>query len=97
GHPERRLALAARRPGDGDGGAGWVEVEVRDTGPGLPGEAVADLFRPFMTTKEAGTGLGLPIVQRIVEQHGGLVMVGPGPEGGTSACFRLPSWRNDDG
>jgi len=97
GHPERRLALAARRPGDGDGGAGWVEVEVRDTGPGLPGEAVADLFRPFVTTKEAGTGLGLPIVQRIVEQHGGLVLVGPGPEGGTSACFRLPSWRNDDG
>lgn len=82
--PERRLTIATRREG------GSVAVEVRDTGPGIPAAIAGELFRPFVTTKEAGTGLGLPIVKRIVELHGGSVRVGPSAGGGTVARFTLP-------
>jgi signal transduction histidine kinase len=53
-------------------GAG-VHVEVRDTGPGLPPDTVAQLFDAFYTTKPNGLGLGLSICRSIVEAHGGLL------------------------
>lgn len=84
GPGERRLTVATRREG------GSVAVEVRDTGPGVPATIAGELFRPFVTTKEAGTGLGLPIVKRIVELHGGSVRIGPSAGGGTVARFTLP-------
>jgi len=66
-----------------------VELFVRDDGPGIPAELGDTLFAPFVTSKEAGTGLGLTIVKRIVDRHGGSVQLGPGPERGTVAVVTL--------
>jgi len=52
-----------------------VTVEVEDTGGGIPAEILRNIFNPFFTTKEGGTGLGLPISHRIVEQHRGRIEV----------------------
>ena len=58
-----------------------IEVEVRDTGPGLTPEESRLIFNPFYTTKERGTGLGLPVCYRIVHDHGGDIRA-ECPEGG---------------
>ena len=55
--------------------AGFAEISVEDTGPGIPGEIRSRVFDPFFTTKPHGTGLGLSIVYRIMEAHGGRVDV----------------------
>jgi signal transduction histidine kinase len=52
-----------------------VSVKVSDTGGGIPLEALNSIFNSFFTTKEAGTGLGLPIANRIVTNHGGKIHV----------------------
>lgn len=67
-----------------------VEVEVQDSGPGLDPAVRARLFEPLITTKVKGIGLGLPLVRRIVEQHGGTVVYAPPPEGGARFVVRLP-------
>jgi PAS domain S-box-containing protein len=54
-------------------GAPFAEISIRDTGPGIPADARAKIFQPFFTTKPTGTGLGLAVVQRIVEGHGGSI------------------------
>jgi PAS domain S-box-containing protein len=56
-----------------EAGAGRVECRVEDEGVGIPEENLSRLFEPFFTRRKGGTGLGLPIVQRIVEAHGGRV------------------------
>ncbi|MEJ7929086.1 cache domain-containing protein [Ramlibacter sp. AN1015] len=76
-----RLTLSTR-----DQGAG-VELEVRDTGPGLPAGAVERLFRPFFTTREDGNGLGLWICTSLVERYGGSIEAADAPGGG--AAFRV--------
>lgn len=55
--------------------SGWLEIEVSDNGPGLSDEQRERLFEAFYTTKSSGTGLGMAIVRRIVEAHGGSVQV----------------------
>ena len=52
-----------------------VKIAFEDTGCGIPHEKLRDIFNPFMTTKEDGTGLGLPMAQRTVEEHGGTLEV----------------------
>jgi two-component system sensor histidine kinase PilS (NtrC family) len=64
-----------------------VLLEVEDSGPGIPREEVGRIFEPFYTTKERGTGLGLAMVHKIVEAHGGHIEVESRPEAG--ALFRI--------
>lgn len=67
-----------------------VEVAVSDTGTGIPPEDHKKIFQPFFTTKHRGTGLGLPICQRIVEQHGGFIYIESELGKGTTVTVRLP-------
>ena len=67
-----------------------VWIGVRDTGPGVPREMRADIFRPFYTTKHQGTGLGLSISQQIVVRHGGTLRVEETPGGGATFIVALP-------
>lgn len=69
------------------GDARHLVFEVRDHGPGVPPEERARIFEPFHTTRTRGTGLGLAVARRIVEQHGGTIEVLDAPGGG--ACFRV--------
>ena len=64
-----------------------IEWEIRDSGPGVPDEIRDKIFTPFFTTRERGTGLGLAFVAEIARDHGGVVSVDRGPEGG--ARFRF--------
>ncbi|HET8541333.1 MAG TPA: GAF domain-containing protein [Anaeromyxobacter sp.] len=68
-------------------------LEVEDTGPGIPDEVRARIFEPFFTTKASGTGLGLAVVRRIVEGHGGTVVVRSRPGEGTLFALRFPLGR----
>ncbi len=70
-------ARAARAPFGGRETEAVI-LEVSDTGKGIPPEVEKRLFDPFFSTKETGTGLGLPIAARIVEKHGGALSIKPG-------------------
>ncbi len=72
---------------------GMVEIGVEDSGPGVPEEMRSRVFEPFFTTKAKGSGLGLPIVHAIVQQHGGAVSVEDAREGGARFVVRLPQAR----
>jgi signal transduction histidine kinase len=63
-------------------------LSVSDTGPGVPHFHRQRVFQPFFTTKAKGTGLGLAVVRRIVEGHGGAVSIEDRPEG-EGAAFQL--------
>jgi signal transduction histidine kinase len=69
----------------------FVEVRFHDTGKGIAREHLKNLFIPFFTTKEKGTGLGLPISQRIILQHGGAIDVRSEPGKGTAFTVFLPT------
>ena len=72
---------------------GGLELEIADSGPGLPEDSKGKVFDPFFTTKATGTGLGLSIVNRIVEAHGGRVTAMNCPEGGAAFTIELPPRR----
>jgi signal transduction histidine kinase len=84
------LSVRARAAGSSDR-ADRLRVVVRDTGCGLGADEVARIFQPFYTTRPGGTGLGLPLVRRIVEAHGGHVHVVSAPGRGTSVVIDLPA------
>jgi len=69
-----------------------IEIEIRDTGPGIPPENLDKIFEPFFTTKEVGrgTGLGLAIAYGIVERHQGSIWVKSEEGKGTSFFVRIP-------
>ncbi len=71
-------------------GCDALVVTVHDDGPGLTSHTMTNLFVPFHTTKSGGTGLGLPISQRIVENHRGSIEVANRPEGGAIFSIVLP-------
>lgn len=68
----------------------WVDIHVSDTGTGMPEEARARLFRPFVTTKPDGTGLGLALALRAAEAHGGTITLVRSSPAGTEFRLRLP-------
>lgn len=67
-----------------------VRIAITDTGAGIRKEDLPRVFDPYFTTKPAGTGLGLPIVQKIVEAHGGNIFLASEPGEGTTATVILP-------
>jgi len=69
---------------------GLATVTVSDTGRGISPEHLANIFRPFYTTKKKGTGLGLSLVSRIVEAHGGRIEVASTPGEGSQFVVWLP-------
>lgn len=73
-------------------GGAWAEIDVTDTGPGIPEELRDRIFEPFFTTRGGGvgTGLGLPAVRRTVEAHGGAITLDCPDAGGTAIRMRLP-------
>ena len=70
--------------------SGYVRIEVRDFGDGIPAEHREKIFSPFFTTKKEGTGLGLPIAKKIIEAHGGRLEVTENLGKGTVFTASLP-------
>jgi signal transduction histidine kinase len=76
-----RLHPSVEKAGEG------VVVEIEDSGPGVPPELKEQIFNPFVTTRKSGVGLGLAIVSKIVDAHGGSLKLVSEP--GHGACFRV--------
>jgi two-component system sensor histidine kinase AtoS len=74
-----------------------VVVELRDTGKGIPPELMGKIFQPFFTTKGKGTGLGLAVTRRIVEEHHGSIEVANPLSGGVIFTVTLPVDPEDKG
>jgi signal transduction histidine kinase len=92
------LVANAAHAMDGDGEVsirieqvdGWCRVLLRDTGSGMSPDVLDKIFEPFFTTRHRGTGLGLPIGKRTVEQHGGRLRITSTAGEGTTAIVELP-------
>jgi two-component system sensor kinase FixL len=84
---KRRLTLRTLLQGE------EAEIVVEDSGPGIAPERMQPLFEPFFTTKDSGMGMGLPISQTILENHGGRIWAESGREGGAVFRARLPMAR----
>ncbi|HYG77287.1 MAG TPA: ATP-binding protein [Planctomycetota bacterium] len=84
--PQGVITVQTRRSPDGQ-----VLIAVEDNGPGVPEEIREQIFEPFFTTKVAGrgTGLGLPIARRIIEDHNGELRLVPRADGGSGARFEI--------
>ncbi len=88
-------ALAGRTDGVIKVSTGWLEagkevhLTISDNGPGLEPSMMENLFQPFFTTKESGTGLGLYLARQIMEEHGGRILVSSPEGGGASVSLRF--------
>jgi len=80
-----RIRVATRVEGE------HVVLAISDTGPGVPREVVSQIFDAFFTTKQHGTGLGLPLVRQIVLAHDGTIECSSEPGQGTTFLVRLPA------
>ena len=83
--PGGQLVVRTRPAGLG------VLVELIDTGPGMNAETLGKVFRTFYTTKQGGSGLGLPTARKIIEAHGGTIDVESAPGRGTKVTIWLPA------
>ncbi|HEY6308128.1 MAG TPA: ATP-binding protein [Candidatus Angelobacter sp.] len=81
------LRIRMRPAASASGSSKEVVVEIEDTGPGVPPDLKEQIFNPFFTTKKTGVGLGLAIVSKIVDAHGGTLTLSSSP--GQGACFRM--------
>jgi hypothetical protein len=84
------ISTGLRRATRRGAAAAFFEARFRDTGVGIPPGDLKNLFIPFFTTKDKGTGLGLPISQRIIENHGGTIEVRSQPGEGATFTVLLP-------
>jgi signal transduction histidine kinase len=82
--PGGRLAVRS------EGHPEFAEIAIADNGPGIGKEALRRVFEPFYTTKDKGTGLGLPIADKIVRAHGGTIDIRSEPGAGTTVRVLLP-------
>jgi len=69
---------------------GRCRLSIADAGPGMPADVREHAFEPFFTTKSRGTGLGLPLAKRIVDAHGGEIVIDVPATGGTVVTVALP-------
>lgn len=85
-----RVRITARTEPD------WMRIEVSDNGPGVPEGIREQIFEPFFSTKGSrGTGLGLAVTRKIVEEHGGRIEVGTGELGGALFTLVVPQGKKD--
>jgi two-component system sensor histidine kinase HydH len=80
------LNVSVASPGNGQG----TVIKVHDTGDGIDPDTMKKVFNPFYTTKEKGSGLGLPIVKSIIESHRGTIGLESSPDQGTAVIIQLP-------
>jgi signal transduction histidine kinase len=83
--PERRVTVSTRIV------EANYELVIVDTGPGIPADIMPKIFEPLFSTKSFGTGLGLPTVKQIIEQHGGTIAIDSPPARGTRVTIKLPN------
>jgi two-component system, LuxR family, sensor kinase FixL len=83
--PRRELTIEATTAGDD-----FAAIAVADTGPGIAAEVAERLFKPFVTTKTDGMGVGLSLCRAIVEAHGGMLDAAPNSDGGATFRFTVP-------
>jgi len=81
------ISAASRQP---EGCVPVCEICFRDTGPGIGAETLQRVFEPFYTTKPGGTGLGLVVTKKIIESHGGSLLIESVEGKGTAVTVRLP-------
>lgn len=94
--PDGELCVSTRLD-EGKESSRYVELEVRDNGPGFSAEVLEHLFEPYVTTKTKGSGLGLAIVKKIVEEHGGNIRAENLHERGARILLHLPLPKAADG
>ncbi len=87
--PEGGSLMLAAQTGDGEGGRA-LRISISDTGVGMDREALARAFEPYFSTKGTGTGLGMAIARRAVEEHRGKIELISAPMRGTTARVILP-------
>jgi signal transduction histidine kinase len=77
-------------PGYTDSEKEFVKISIRDNGPGVPEEIGEKIFVPFFTTKKTGTGIGLPMAQKIIHSHGGILDLRSSPGEGAEFIIQIP-------
>jgi signal transduction histidine kinase len=85
-----RVAAAQSGPEHAEGSTSWTTITVADDGPGIPHNLGDQIFAPYVSTKDAGLGLGLAISRQIVQLHGGEITASNAPDGGAVFTVRLP-------
>lgn len=90
GRPGGRISIVTEVAGRS------ARLMIGDNGPGFPAELLPRIFEPYVTTKARGTGLGLPIVKKIVEEHLGSIEISNAPEGGARIDIRLPLVKEEE-
>jgi len=88
--PENGVLTVETRHLDKDRGQEFIQVEIRDTGRGIPKDNLERIFEPFFTTKDSGSGLGLAVSHHIVQEHQGYIEVESEVGMGTSFYINLP-------
>jgi signal transduction histidine kinase len=87
GRPDAAVRVTCDAEPDGE----WVQIVVADNGIGIPPDKLADIFKPFVSTKGSrGTGLGLAVSRKILREHGGDIVVSSRPGAGSTFTLRLP-------